>query len=105
MDLQKKMSAQNKDVAANVRDLSHVKKYPTPEAFFEENQGKRFIVKGETAGLGFLDKSNVEALKNCSPPFILRYARDQIKVRRSLTSSKAIELIFSVYNLGFLYEQ
>lgn len=86
------------------RDTSHVKKYPSADKWFEENASKSFIVKGDTNGLSFIDKSNVDLVKSMSPPFMLRFARDQIKVRRGVTSIKAVEILFSVYNLGFLYE-
>jgi hypothetical protein len=86
------------------RDMSHVKKYPSADKWFEENQSKSFIVKGNTTGLPFIDKSNVDLVKTMSSPFMLRYARDQVRVRRTITSIKAVEILFSVYNLGFLIE-
>lgn len=98
-DLAKKAAA-----APTTRDTKHVQKYATPEAWFEANQGKRFILKGETVGLPFLEKANVETIKGCNPPFILRFARDQIRVKRSCTSQEAVKILFSVYNLGFLFE-
>jgi hypothetical protein len=100
--LQQSVAAQSS--SAGQKDLSHVKKFKTAEEWFNIYQGKRFTVKGEVSGLPFIDKANVELVKQCSPPFILKYARDQIRLKRNCTGIKAAEILFAVYNLGFLYE-
>ncbi len=103
MDIEKKLKVQDEQ-KPETRDLSHVQNYPSAEAFYNENQGKNFIVKGDAKGLSFIDKANLDVVKSCSPPFILRYARDQIRLKRQLTSAKAMEILFSIYKLGFLFE-
>ena len=69
MDIEKKLKVQVNNKNQKRENLSHVQNYPSAEAFYNENQGKNFIVKGDAKGLSFIDKANLDVVKSCSPPF------------------------------------
>ncbi len=81
-----------------------IKNYANAQEFFDVNQMKRFTVKGTYSHLPFQDKSKIEIVKACKPPFVLRFARDKIRMRMQVTSRKAIDVLFQVYNMGYLVE-
>jgi hypothetical protein len=90
--------------SAPTQTTRQVKKYNSATDWFEECQGKKYTAKGDTSTLSFLEKTNVNIVLGLNQPFILRYARDQVRLKLNSTSAKAIELLFTVYNKGFLYE-
>ena len=98
-DLEKK---RKKDMAQAGPANQNIINYPSAKEFFAKNQMKRFIVKGSYSHLPFSEKSKIEIMKACKPPFVLKFARDKIRLKKRVTSRKAIELIFEVYNMGYL---
>jgi hypothetical protein len=102
-EIQKELEEKKKQGGSGEISKAHVQNYTNSTEFFEKNQTKRFNVKGDETKLPFRDKSNITLLKSCRPPFILKFARDQIRVKRGVTSKRAVELIYKVYKLGFLH--
>ena len=99
--IERELAEKKEAAAAQYHSTDHVVRYPSAKIFFEENQGKKYKIEGDPVHLSFVDKGNVELAKLVQGA--LRYARDQIRIKRAVTSDKAIEILFSVYNLGFMF--
>jgi hypothetical protein len=103
LNMEKKLELE-KNTKNVSQDLSHVQKFQTAQIWYDTKQGNQFVLKGETKNLPFKDKVITDILKTMSSPFILKYARDQVRLKMQCTSQKAIEFLFVIYNQGFLFE-
>ena len=102
--IEKELEKARKEEEAEAEKRSHVKKFADPKEWYEKYQTSRFVVEGDFSNLSLREKANIKTLQGCNPPFVLKFARDQVRVKKGIPSSKAIQLLFQVYNLGFLKE-
>ncbi len=79
--------------------------FKNAQEWFAVVQSKRFKVVGDPASLPLKLKGNVSFLQALNPPFILSFARDQLRVKRSLTGSQAQDILFEIFKTGFLQQE
>ncbi|MHA1821605.1 MAG: hypothetical protein ACTSU2_03400 [Promethearchaeota archaeon] len=77
-------------------------RWPNAAVWYNEMQGKRFTITGGVQNLSFTEKGELNILKACNPPFVLRFARDQIRLNNGMITSEIQKLMFKFYKLGFL---
>jgi hypothetical protein len=79
-----------------------VSRWSSASQWYNDLQGKQFIVTGGGSDLPFKDRGELMLLKGCNPPFILRFARDQIRIKNSMLGSEIQKLMFKFYKMGYL---
>ncbi len=95
-----KSEVQKQQLQQSVQGITQ--QFRNAQEWWASFQNKRFKLVGDPASLPLKIKGNVSFLQALNPPFILLFARDQLRVKRSLTGAQAQEALFEIFKTGFL---
>ncbi|MFO8018177.1 MAG: hypothetical protein R6U96_06040 [Promethearchaeia archaeon] len=73
-----------------------------PKEWFNENKMRQFITVGNGNDLPFRKRGDFTLLKTLPKPFILTFARDQLKIKKRKMSSEVIKMLFELYKSGHI---
>ncbi len=74
----------------------------SPKEFFQEFQMRQFVMVGNGSDLPFKLRGDFKMLQMLTSPFILSFARDQVRIKKSITSMDAVEVLFEFYKTGHM---
>lgn len=77
-----------------------VPSHADPKEWFAEFQMRKFELSGDATGLNFREKGDFKLLQTLSAPFMLSFARDKLRNRKSITSTEAIKILFKFLKEG-----
>ncbi len=97
-----KSEAQKSQLEQSVKGLAQ--QFKNAQEWFNALQNKRFKLVGDPSSLPLKLKGNVSFLQALNPPFILSFARDQLRMKRSVTGGQAQEILFEIFKTGFLQQ-
>ncbi len=95
-----KSETQKQQLQQSVQGITQ--QFKSAQEWFATFQNKRFKLVGDSASLPIKLKGNVSFLQALNPPFILSFARDQLRLKRSITSTQAQDILFEIFKTGFL---
>ncbi|MBD3351340.1 MAG: hypothetical protein GF364_07615 [Candidatus Lokiarchaeota archaeon] len=102
LGLKKAREHKKEEVKAVPPDEQDVSRWSSPREWYNELQGKKFTIEGNKAALSFTERGEINLIQGCNPPFILRFARDEIRVKKGQISSQVIKLLYKYYKKGYL---
>ncbi|MGV9200500.1 MAG: hypothetical protein ACOC4M_16960, partial [Promethearchaeia archaeon] len=73
-----------------------------PKEWFSQNNMRQFVTVGNGNDLPFRKRGDFTLLKNLPKPFILTFARDQLKIKKRKMSSEVIQILFDLYKSGHI---
>lgn len=100
MEQQRKL--QQAESSQDKPDPQDVSRWGTARNWYNDMQMKKFNVVGGTAGLSFTEKGELNQIQSCDPPFMLRFARDEIRLKGNMVGIKVIKMLFKYYKRGYL---
>ena len=89
-------------------DQSAIKDTPSKTGFssakdwFQEFSMRQFVTVGKGNDLPFRERGNFTILNSLPKPFILTFARDQLKLKSRKLSSEIIDYLFKLYKSGHI---
>ncbi|MHA1340661.1 MAG: hypothetical protein ACTSRZ_11025 [Promethearchaeota archaeon] len=101
-ELKKQKELKKAEIKAEPVEPQDVSRWPNPNAWYNELQFKTFTVKGDRSQLSFKERGEINMILGCGPPFMLRFARDNIRVKYNMLGGDVIKLLFKYYKKGYL---
>ncbi len=74
----------------------------TAKEFFQEFQMRQFVMVGNGSDLPFKIRGDFKMLQMLNSPYILSFARDQLRNKKNILPSEAIDLLFELYKTGHI---
>jgi len=101
-ELEKEKELKKQELKEEEVEPQDVSRWPDANAWYNEFQSKKFVIKGDRSKLTFTERGEINMILGCNPPFILRFARDEIRLKYNMIGSDVVKLLFKYYKLGYL---
>ncbi|MHA1294282.1 MAG: hypothetical protein ACTSQJ_16660 [Promethearchaeota archaeon] len=95
------VSKPSTSITSNITQPS-VPTFANASDWFKEFQMRQFVTIGNGQDLPFRDRGNFRIISALPKPFMLTFARDQLRVKKGTTSSEVIEILFNLFKSGHL---
>jgi hypothetical protein len=76
--------------------------YASSKDWFNQFQMNQFVMIGSGSDLPFRKRGDFKILQTLPKPFMLLFAKNQLGVKKGLTSSEVIDILFELYKTGHL---
>lgn len=100
--MQQERMVQEKQESIDEVESQDVSRWGTARNWYNEMQMKKFKVVGNSSKLSFSERGEFNLMKACGDSFMLRFARDQIRLKESMVGTQVIKMMFKYYKLGYL---